>query len=344
MRRVPEASSERRHAARVALGLGLPGLALIVTGHPALMVYAVFGAFTGMYGKGQSAGARLRHQFHGAGMLVTGVAVGTLLAHAHAPAVVLVLCVTTFATLGSLVTDWLRLRPGGPFFGIFALGATATVGADLISWWGAVAICAGTAALGMALGLLVRAFSRERPARIAVRRPAAPVVTTASAVHALRYALATGLAGAVGLTAGVEHANWATASAAVPLAVVSSGEELSLRAVVDRGVHRVLGTLIGLLVTGALLWPDPSPTVLALVVIVLIFPTELFMSRHYGLALGFFTPLIMIMTELARPSRPTTMLLDRGLDTLIGVAAAVLSAFLIGRPLLRRGTVRAGGA
>lgn len=341
-----EASSEWRHAARVALGLVVPGLALVLTGHPTWIVFAVFGSFTGMYGRGEGLTERLRHQFHGAGMLVTGVAVGTTLAHTRASALVLVACVTTFATLGSLVTDRLRLRPGGPFFGIFALGATATVGADLISWWGAVAICAGTAVLGMALGLVSGALSRESRAGIAgfVRRPAAPLMTTASAVHALRYAVATSLAGIAGLGAGLEHANWATASAAVPLAVVSSGEELSLRAVIDRGVHRVVGTLTGLLITGALLWPGPSPTVLALVVIVLIFPTELFMSRHYGLALGFFTPLIMIMTDLARPSRPVTMLLDRGLDTLIGVAAGVLAAAVIGRPLLRRATTRAGGA
>lgn len=327
-----EGSGERQHAARVAIGLLVPGLALVLTGHPTWIMYAVFGSFAGMYGRGEPRPERFRHQFHGAGMLATGVGIGTLLAHAQASAAVLVACVTAFATLGSVVTDRLQLRPGGPFFGIFALGATASVGPDLISWGAAVGICAGTAGYGVVLGLASPTVATSAQ----VRRPASALLAPSAVVHAVRYAVATGLAGAVGLLAGLDHANWAMASAAVPLAVVRSGEELALRAVVDRGVHRLVGTLAGLVVTAAVLLPHPSPTVLALAVIVLIFPTELFMSRHYGIALGFFTPLIMIMTDLAHPAAPARMLLDRGVDTAIGVAAAIAAAALIGVPLRRR--------
>lgn len=325
------APSERRHAARVALGLLVPGTALVLTGHPALMLYAVFGSFTGMYGRGETSWPRLRHQFHGAGMLVTGVGIGTLLAHAHATAAVLIATETTFATLGSLVTDRLQLRPGGPFFGIFALGATATVGPALCSWTTAVGICAGTAVFGMLLSLVADRYLEQTPPTEEPPRAPMAFLSPAAVVHALRYAVATGAAGGVGVGIGLDHANWAMASAAVPLAVVSTGSALPLRAVVDRAVHRVEGTVTGLAVTALLLLPHPGPTALAVVVMVLLFPTELFMSRHYGIALGFFTPLIMIMTDLARPGDPVAMLLARGLDTLIGVSAAIAAAALIGR-------------
>jgi uncharacterized membrane protein YccC len=152
----------------------------------------------------------------------------------------------------------------------------------------------------------------------------------------VRYAVATGLAGAVGLVAGLDHANWAMASAAVPLAAVSPGEGLSLRAVIDRGSHRVVGTFAGLAVTAVVLLPHPGPTVLAIVVMALLFPTELFMSRHYGIALGFFTPLIMTMTDLAHPSDPVRLLVDRGVDTVVGVVAGVAAAALIGGATSRR--------
>ena len=66
-------------------------------------------------------------------------------------------------------------------------------------------------------------------------------------------------------------------------------------------------------------------------VIALFFPTELFMARHYALAVGFFTPLVMLMTELADPADPFTLILYRGLDTVIGVAAGVTAAALVGR-------------
>lgn len=327
MERDEERRHDRRQAARVATGLLVPAVVLLLAGRPDLILYAAFGSFTGMYGRHEPRGERLRHQFHGAGMLVTGVAVGSLLAAAGAHPAVLIACVTVFATIGSLVTDHLRLRPGGPFFGIFALGACAMVGPGLLPWWGAVGICGATALLSIALGLL-----SGGPPSDDVRAPSPPWVTRATAVHAVRYAVATALAGAAGLLAGVDHANWAMASAAVPLAVVAGGEALALRAVVDRGLTRLAGTLLGLLVTSVLLLPMPEQAVLAAAVVVLLFPTELFMSRSYGLALGFFTPLILIMTDLASPSDPGRMIVARALDTAIGVAAAIVAAALIARP------------
>lgn len=324
-------TGDHRHAARVALGLLVPGVVLLAMGRPELILYAVFGSFTGMYGRLEEPRERLRHQFHGAGMLVTGVAGGVVLARGEVHSAVLVAGVTCFATIGSLVTDRLRLRPGGPFFGIFALGATATVSPALVSPWAAVAICAATASFCMALGLMrtvAAGHSRQAlsPGRWSDRAGPPPRGTNS---QALRYATATAAAGAGGLALGLDHANWAMASAAVPLAVIVSGEPRDIGAVLHRASHRVTGTLAGLVVSAAVLLPAPGPVVLAGVVMALLFPTELFMSRHYGVALGFFTPLIMIMTALADPADPISMLLARGADTLIGVLAGVAAAALI---------------
>jgi uncharacterized membrane protein YccC len=112
------------------------------------------------------------------------------------------------------------------------------------------------------------------------------------------------------------------AAAAVPLAV----EGRSRR--VYRGIHRILGTFAGLGVTAAVLAADPAATVLALLVIAFQFPTELYMARHYGLALVFFTPLILIMTQLAHPVDATSLLLDRGLETFIGACIGIAAALL----------------
>lgn len=312
----------------MALGLLFPGMLLLLAGRPELILYAFFGSVTGMYGRLESPLERFRHQFHGAGMLLTGTLAGVLLAEHEAPAWFLVCCVTAFATAGSLLTDRLHLRPGGPFFGIFALGATATVGPGLVSPWVAFAICALTAGFSLLLGLVT-------PLAAGIGGPHEPVAHSprglppGAGTHATRYALATGAAGVAGLGLGIDHANWAMAAAAVPLAVVNAGEPLDLRAVAERGLQRVTGTAAGLGVTALVLLPQPSATVLGVAVILLLFPTELFMSRHYGLALGFFTPLIMIMTELVDPADPVTMLVSRGLDTVIGVAAGVAAAALI---------------
>jgi hypothetical protein len=229
-----------------------------------------------------------------------------------------VVTVVVFAAAGSAVTDYLALKPEGPFFGLFALGAVAVVPVGGVAPWMAVSICGTTALFCILLGFAgapgssagERDWSRQ-PMRVPQPQPSEMLV------HAARYAVAVSAAGACGLVLGIDHANWAMA------AVDASGR-------VRRGIHRVVGTFAGLLVAALLLIPQPN--VLAICVMALLFPTELFMARHHALALGFFTPLIMVMTDLADPAEPLALLADRGIDTLIGVGAAIAVAVLIRGP------------
>ncbi|MFE3290507.1 FUSC family protein [Rhodococcus sp. NPDC059234] len=318
----PADTNEHLHASRVAIGLVVPGLALVIAGRPDLIVYAVFGSFTGMYGRSECHRERLRHQLQASGVLLTGVAIGVLLSGIQARPWMLVVTEVGFAAVGSVVTDRCGLRPAGPFFGIFALGAIAVGPAGHVAPWAALAIYAGTALLSIVVGqsrsIRGRALGRGTAAR-PVRADGQPD-TSEVLIQAARYALALSIAGVIGLLLGIGHLNWALAGAAVPLAATDA------RSRVYRGIHRVLGTLAGLAATAALLLPDLSATVLAVFVIALLFPTELFMTRNYGLAIGFFTPLIMLMTELAYPTEPMTLIRDRVIGTLLGVAAGVAVA------------------
>lgn len=329
--------NDHEAAVRVALGLAVPGIWLLLCGRPDLIIYAVFGSFAGMYGRAESPRARLRHQTQAAAILVTCAGTGVVLATLRIHPPLLVAVSAGVAAIGSLVTDRLGLRPGGPFFGIFALGAVAAVTTDRVNPWVAVSICAATALFSVAVGFALP--PRTLPARSRSLILREPEVTTAGApiprlsaslLHSVRYVLAISLAGSVGLLLGTEHAHWAMAAAAVPLAAPDS------RSRITRGIHRILGTFAGLLVTAALLLPNPSPSALAVLVMVLLFPTELFMTRNYALSLGFFTPLIMLMTDLAAPAEPMTMLTERGVDTVIGVSAGIAVAVLVRRPSTSR--------
>lgn len=321
---VAPAAADHRHAFRVVIGLAVPGIALLDAGRPDLIIYAVLGAFTGMYGRAETRWSRVAHQAQAAALLVTGVAVGSVLSSTHAPPWVLVAAEVGFAALGSVVTDLLALKPEGPFFGLFALGAVATIPAGHVAPWAAVSICAATALFCVVVSLAgaLRRHGRGPATMPSVRAPRPSDL----GVHALRYGLAISLAGVGGVFLGVDHANWAMAAAAVPLAAA----DVSSR--VTRGVHRMVGTFAGLGVTALLLLPHLSATLLAVCVMALLFPTELFVARHYALALGFFTPLIMLMTDLAAPTEPVTLLAARGVDTLIGVGAGVAVAVLVRGP------------
>lgn len=308
---------DHRPALRVALGLAIPGIALLAAGSPDLIIYAVFGAITGMYGRTETRGRRFAHQTQGAVILVLGVAIGVALANSHVPPAVLVIAAVTFASIGSVVTDYLALKPEGPFYGVFALGAIATVPAGRVAPASAILLCAATALLSVLLGILDAPRAAEPVTRLALpnRRDVL--------IHAGRYALSITAAGTAGLALGVDHANWAIAAAAGPLAAADASGR------VRRGIHRLGGTFIGLAVAAALLVPGPSEYVLAICVMALLFPTELFMAHHHAVALGFFTPLIMLMTDLAVPTEPLVLLADRGIDTIIGVTAAIAVSMLL---------------
>lgn len=308
---------DHRPALRVALGLAVPGVALLSAGRPDLIIYAVFGAITGMYGRTESRRRRLAHQIEGAVILTLGVSIGVALGNSHIVPGVLVLAAVAFAAVGSVATDHLALKPEGPFYGVFALGAVAAVPAGRVSAGSAIFICAVTALLSILLGVLdAPRGSQPQP------RPPMPDRRDVL-IHASRYAIAIAAAGTAGLSLGVDHANWAMAAAAGPLAAA----DVSGR--VRRGIHRLGGTFIGLVVAAVLLIPQPSEYVLAICVMALLFPTELFMTHHHAVALGFFTPLIMLMTDLAQPAAPLELLADRGIDTIIGVGAAIMVALII---------------
>jgi hypothetical protein len=306
-------ADDHRPALRVALGLAVPGTILLLAGRPDLLIYAVFGAVTGMYGRAESRRRRLEHQTQAAAILFTGVAIGVTLSSMGAPPRLLVLIAVVFAAAGSVLTDRLAIRPYGPFYGLFALGAVATVPAGRTSPASALVICGATALFSIALGAADASAGPPRPTE-----PARQVPT-----RALRYGVAVAAAGTAGVFLGVDHANWAIAAAAGPLAAVTSDGRIR------RGIHRLAGTLVGLGVAAALLIPHPDEYLLALAVMVLLFPTELFMTHHHAVALGFFTPLIMLMTDLAAPAEPLALLTARGLDTVIGVAAAIAVTLLI---------------
>ncbi|TNB76394.1 FUSC family protein [Arthrobacter sp. BB-1] len=327
LHRLGPANNDHLAALRVALSVAVPSLLLLAMGRADLMIYAVFGALTGMYGRSEPHQLRLRHQSQAAVVLLGGVAVGVFLSANHLHSWWLVGVEALLAGVGSVFADRVRLKPNGPFFGILALGACASV-PTVVPWQVAMLIAAGSAAFSMLVGF--GGWIRTRSWQPGAVR-AAPAVSPAGhrgvLAHASRYILAVGAAGTVGVLTGSGHPHWAMAAAAVPLA----GADLPSS--VRRGIHRIVGTFVGLAVTGVVIIPGPwslsglfpgrEAVVLALLVILFQFTTELFMARHYGLAMVSFTPVILLMTQLAAPADPLVLILERGVETLVGALVGI---------------------
>jgi hypothetical protein len=348
LHRLEPADNDRLAAFRVAISVAVPSLTLLLLGRADLIMYAVFGALTGMYGRSEPHQLRLKHQAQAALVLLTGVAVGVLLSVNQLHSWWLVGIEAVLAGAGSVFADKVRLKPNGPFFGILALGACASVPLA-VPWYAALLIAAASAVFSLAVGfggwVRSRAWQPGAARSIVSLRAvgARPVV-----VHAARYVLAVGAAGTLGVLSGSGHPHWAMAAAAVPLA----GADLPSS--VRRGIHRIVGTFFGLAVTAVVLLPGPWPTVeilavhhvavLAVLVIVFQFTTELFMARHYGLAMVSFTPVILLMTQLAAPIDPAVLILERGVETLVGALVGILVVLLVRRARVQGSPTSPGGA
>lgn len=336
LHRIGPADNDRLSAVRVALSVAVPAVVLILIGRPDLMMYAVFGALTGMYGRNETHQLRLKHQAQAALVLVGGLAVGTFLSVTHIHSWWLVLAATLFAGAGSLYADAVRLKPIGPFFGILALGACASVPTS-VPLTTAVLIGAASAAFSILVGFAGWVRHRTWAARAARDVPVFRGQLRQSAmVHATRYVLAVSAAGTAGVLSGSGHPHWAMAAAAVPLA----GADLPSR--VNRGIHRIVGTFLGLVVVAVVLFPGPmSPLqyfpdhqalVLAVVVVLCQFPTELFMARHYGWAMVFFTPVVLLIAQLAAPMDPGVLVLERAVETFVGAVIGIAVAVVVRAP------------
>ncbi|MCW3843613.1 FUSC family protein [Micromonospora yasonensis] len=316
VRRVPGA---HRVALRAGVSVLVPLLAVLAAGHPEWSVYAVFGAFTSLYGRNHVHLSRAAMQASAGAALTGSIVLGVLVGSAPSRAWVAVPVAAAVAALGAVLAaaqDW---HPPGPLFLVFAVGAVASAPHVLADVPVAAAVAGLSSLFALLVGNVGSLFRRQRsrPARLAYGWSWQPA----------RYALAVLLAGGTATAVGIGHPYWAMVAAVAPL----SAEGLTAQLV--RAAHRILGTLLGLLISAVLLAPHLSAYATVLVVAVLQIVTELLVGRNYGLALLFITPMALLMGQLAvaRPAGP--LLFDRGVETAIG--AVIGGAIVLGEPWLR---------
>ena len=112
----------------------------------------------------------------------------------------------------------------------------------------------------------------------------------------------------------------------VPVSCLAVIQGVSLRAVWNRQLQRVLGTAAGMLLAWGLLSLPLDPWRIALLVILLAFTIETLVVRHYGLAVIFITPLTLLLAEAATLGHaPLAELIEsRFTDTLLGCVVGLV--------------------
>ena len=202
----------------------------------------------------------------------------------------------------SLVIAWWRHRPAGSLFHIFAFAAIASIPHQPPLWQ-----CMLAAVLTTVFCLLIGISSRlvrSRRTPWAMPEPArlTPDEKRAARLEAVGYLVAAGLAGTlatvVGQWLGFGHNYWAMVAAVVPLVGRTTRHRVA------RGIQRIIGTILGLILLAGVLLLNPAPWQTVLVIAVCQFGAEMFIARQYVLAQVFVTPLALSSTLLAAPAAP----------------------------------------
>lgn len=97
----------------------------------------------------------------------------------------------------------------------------------------------------------------------------------------------------------------------------------STRHRISRGIQRIVGTMLGMVLLAGILLLHPVPWQTVLVIAACQFGAELFIACQYVLAQIFVTPLALFSTLLAAPTAPEALLRDRIVDTVIGAAVGI---------------------
>ena len=315
-----------RVAARAALSVGVPLLVLLSLGRLDLSVYASFGAFAALYGRLDPPRTRVRMQATAGGILVLAMLLGTLLSVLSAPPLVSVIVVAALAAAVTLFAYRAQWHPPGALFTVFAAGACASFPATATTF-GLVLLVGVSSVLWSLLVTTAFVLARRGSGRLPMRsRP--PIGAIAWEMTAT-VGVAALLAGVAGVLLVGTHWYWAMVGAVAAV----GGAHVTARLI--RGIQRLVGTLVGVLIAAGLLALQLPPWAILVVAVAMQVGAELFVGRNYGVAMVFITPLALLMISLASPATPDMLLRDRVLETVIGVAVGTVVA-IVSAALRRR--------
>nr|WP_241429084.1 FUSC family protein [Agrococcus sp. ARC_14] len=315
-----------RVAIRASVSTLVPLAVLLLIGRPEWAPWAAFGAFAALYGRNRVHLSRLTMQLTAAGVLVTMVGLGSLVAMLPSPAWLMIAAGAVLAGLVSVVSDAEDWHPPGPLFALFAFSGSASLpGGTLADAGLATLVAAASAAFAVLVGSAGTALRRARglptPPGELTRDWTLRAGRRVQLRRVARYAIGVLLAGTIAVLLGIGHPYWAMVSALVPVSTAT------LAAGVVRGTHRMLGTTLGVLVAAGLLALQPSALWVVVLIVAFTFGAELLVGRNYGIAMICITPLALLAVHLASPTPAEVLLVDRLVESIVGALVGIMVGF-----------------
>lgn len=310
---------------RAGICVLVPLLALLLAGVPHLSAYVAFAAFTSLYGRSEAYRFRWITVSTAGATLLLIIAAAMLVALLGGPPVATVIGLILVSALGVVLSSVMGWVPFGSVFFVFAFAVISSIPLTAGEFWPRYALSVGTVIFCVLVALLgwlprrVRGGHRRHLQRLrkVTRTPAAlrdPVVWLHAGETALGVVTALLLAAGLGLS----HSYWAAVAVAACMPRPHAPWQ------VTRIAHRILGTAVGVVVTGLILLAEPSIAVTIVIASVCQVLAELFVGQVYWFALLFITPLALLVWQLSAPAPVSLILTHRVLDTTNGGAVALV--------------------
>lgn len=317
----------------VGLEVGISSALLLtlftLSGHQSLGLIASLGSFTGLYCGALRRIDRMRALPLVASGFIFAAAVGVLCSSSIWATVA---CLIVMTALACAVTLGWQLGPPGAMQFVLVAGISGHMAAAMRSdgelpvFWIPLLVAAGAlCSYLVAMAPLLLPSVRASGGRANHFRQLFPAWQFSPETRIIfrRVMVSVTVASAISLPLGIDRIYWVVAVAGVVLQVSHAA-----RVSIVRAANRVLGTALGFLVFGLILWLQPSAMWLVLVVALLQAAVEVVVARNYALGLIFITPVALTIVSVGRQVDATLIMRDRFLDTLLGavIAIAVLLA------------------
>ncbi len=305
-------ASDRRWQMPLAASLA-SGLPLLVGAYFGRMDYGLISSLGGLvflYLSETSLSHRMVSLMTCAFGMITSYFLGVL-SHLMPPLMTPMLTFT--AILVTMVCRFYNITPPGSFFFIMVAAIGAVAPSNVMD----VPLKVGLFAMGCMLSCMIAFLYSLYMLRLKQPRPVSPLphptfdfVIFDSIVIGVLVGISLALAQLLNLP----QPYW------VPVTCAAVIQGVSMRAVWNKQLQRVVGTAMGLLLAWGLLSTPLNNWQISLVIMGLTFLVETFVVRHYALAAVFITPMSILLVEVATlgHASPAILIRARFFDTILG--------------------------
>lgn len=315
-----------------ALASGLPLLVGAYFGHMDYGLVSSLGGLVFLYLPETSLSHRMVSLMACAFGMIASYALGVL---SHLQPQLMTPALTFTAILVTMICRFYDMGPPGSFFFIMSASIGANAPGDVM----AVPLKVGLFSMGCMLACMV-AFAYSlymlrlqppRPIKL-LPQPTFDFVILDSIVIGAFVGISLALAQLLNLL----QPYW------VPVSCLAVLQGMSMRAVWNKQLQRVVGTAVGLLLAWGILAFPLDNWQMSFVMMGLNFLIEILVVRHYAIASIFITPMTILLVEAATlgHTSPATLIHARFFDTLLGCLVGLAGGICLHSPRFRHGAGR----